>query len=65
MVGNGQDNCFILGGYDGFLDDQKTIYKFFCKSGTCKFVTMKQEMKAARSGFVAIPILDSIVSCQK
>ena len=65
MIRNGGENCFILGGYDSFLDDQKTIYKFFCKSGICKCVTMKQEMKAARSGFVAISILDSMVSCQK
>ena len=53
------ENLYMIGGYsnDGF---QKEIQRLTCTSGTCNWTTLTQELKVARSHFVAIPVKDSV-----
>ena len=57
-------DLFVMGG-DSPDGIQKSIYRLSCSSGECAWTSLKQELKVARYGFVAIPVMDSIVNCTK
>ena len=60
MVEDGE-NFYMIGGYsnDG-SGYQKEIQRLTCLSGTCSWTTLTQELKVARSHFVAITVKDSV-----
>ena len=50
-------DLYVIGGYQGeHIGDQSAIYKLSCFSRVCKWTTMNQELKVARSWTIAIPI---------
>ena len=77
MIGHGQEELIIIGGMgtDRSVGDgepfvslneenlQKSLYRLKCLSGICNWTTMKQELDVPRSIPVAIPLKDSMVSC--
>ena len=77
MIGHGQEYLIVVGGmgaersiedgepYIG-VDEQNlqtAMYKLTCSSGILKWTIMNQEMNLARAAHVAIPLKDSMVSC--
>ena len=48
--------------FGGFSNDgasyNSAIYRFTCSSGICNWSTINQELKVARTNFVAIPVPD-------
>ena len=58
MIEDGE-KIYIIGGNSGSGIFQKQIQKLTCLSGTCSWTTLTQELKVARSHFVAIPVKDS------
>ena len=62
MISMNEENLIILGGSSPNGGLQKAIYTLTCKSGLCTWTTMKQKLKVAREGFVAVPLTDSLAS---
>ena len=52
-----QGDIFLFGGADDFYNS--AIYQLSCSSGICSWATLNQELKAARTWTVAIPVPDS------
>ena len=63
MIGYGQEELITIGGMDRHKNFQKHFYRLTCSSGICKWSTMNQKLKDARSVFVAIPLKNSMASC--
>ena len=53
----------ILGGEDNSGIHQTKIYYISCYLQICKISTLNQQLSVGRSGFVAIPIPDTISGC--
>ena len=59
-LGKGQA---ILGGYNSNDGDQAKIYSMTCSNKNCIISLLDRELSVPKSGFVAIPIPDTISGC--
>jgi hypothetical protein len=56
----------VIGGYsDTDNEYQSSIYKLICDQLECKWSEMEQQLKIARSNFVAMLIPDALTTCTK
>ena len=65
MIEYGND-LVVMGGYsetDLIETYSKSIYRLSCALWSCKWTEMKQKLSYERTRFVAIPLPDSIVTC--
>ena len=58
-------DVFTFGGFSDDADLNSAIYKFTCSSGICSWSTVNQELKAARTNAVAIPVPDNFCKGKK
>ena len=54
----------IIGGWDG-SSYQSSLHRLTCHNQDCEWKTMSQQLKVARSDFVAMLIPDELVDCGK
>ena len=62
MIEYGND-LFVIGGYSEGGSYSKSIYRLSCALWSCNWTEMKQKLSLGRVYFVAIPLPDSIVTC--
>ena len=56
----------IIGGDGPYIgDEQSSLHRLTCQNQDCEWKTMSQQLKVARSSFVAMLIPDELVDCGK
>ena len=53
----------IIGGYVPYVGDQSSLHRLTCQNRNCEWKTLTQQLKVARTEFVAMLIPDELVDC--